>query len=236
MTSMILPRGTSALALLLCACGSGDPVRSEATATKTSSEAVQGRKAPADWGSAMLSLVPDRVDDRAATLADVTDAFSACTVDQPGGRSGSCPVERLVPSAPVSFKQLRYKLLAGDAGVRAIRFVACCGNNLPDPLAGQDVIRREKFCPDLTLVASQSARVYRISSPGKRDFVTAGRASGAGDSNLEAVTHTILLEPVEDGSECDALKSAEMEFGGSVATSPSEPLIQKADGLRMIEP
>lgn len=195
----------------VAACGSVDQVSGNDVPGETS--AVADEDVPQEWGAILMSLVGDRTNQSPPTIDQVKRAFSAaCEFGSGDGAvSALCKPVGVVDAAPQSFRDLRLQLLNQGPEVRAVRMTACCGSDLPDPLATQSVIRAEKLCPEITLVASQSAHVFRVSAPGKRDFVlgTIGHADGENRST----SHTLLLTPAEDGSECADLIAAEKDLG-----------------------
>ena len=199
------------LGLMLSACdggreqASGDPADPLVNTQRQSSDETQSR----GWGPLLLGLVPERGDQSAPSLARVRDALKDC--GQPSGEAGRCDLLGRGPALPgapsVSFE---IDSTSGDA--LAIRLSACCSAD-PDffrPIGDEAVILTELICSELTIVSSETVKAFRVSSPGKRDFIFArgSRTTPTGGR----VDLTMMLSPVEQIDECPSLAAAHAKF------------------------
>ena len=194
---------------LLAACSESNSNVAIPEEARASSLATSAASGPTSWGEAILNFVPSRSDSAITSEAEVKAQFAACRFGSSGIalRMGECPAEQLIPNRPRSIDKLQIQISSDGDTVPAMRLIVCCSDGGRQPFEDESVIRAEKLCPEVTLVASQSAHVFRISAPGKRDFVHAMISHGAGTQKV--VSHTILLAPSEAGSECSNIVAAD---------------------------
>jgi hypothetical protein len=207
---------------LLSVCSSKAPDRSDANRRDPKVKAIKGPRGETSWGDAALNLIPARSGIASTSEAQIKTQFAECHFGSvsTASRLGDCPADKMIPERPAGLDKLQIQILPGGDAAPAMRLVACCSKDSPQPLKGQLVIRAERLCPEVTLVASQSAHVYRVSAPGKRDFVQAEISYGTDDKKV--VGHTILLTPSEVGSECSDIVAADKALNTEFGT-PSAP-------------
>lgn len=174
---------------------------------------AQNQKSAAkEWEATVLNLIGDRFESEAPLLEPVKQAFSFCQFGS-NGSALDAKCEPSVSNAGSDLSELMVKLLPEGDRVKAIRLTACCSPAPREPFASQSVIRSEKFCPDVTFVASQSTRLHRVSAAGKQDFVAATVSNPS--SSKQTVSYTILLPPLRDGFECEDFAAVERALSGT---------------------
>ena len=110
----------------------------------------------------LVALAPDRFVQGAPGLAEARSILTLCSLAADG--TGKC---RDAGGAELTARvKQRTHLLLALAPAEAKTGTGQSG----DPLAGALVLRNELICPELTLMASQSVRAFRIAAPGKREF------------------------------------------------------------------
>ena len=91
-----------------------------------------------------------------------------------------------------------------------MRLISCC-SGVPDPFAKSTVIKTEIMCPEMTIVASDLARVFRVSAAGKRDFVYSLMSRQT--AGQQTTSSTVHLGAVAPGEECAAIVGSDHSLG-----------------------
>jgi len=193
----------SAAVLLLPGCGEEPAAAPRENKTDTTIAQAAGATAR-PLAARLLELAPAREEDSAPAAGHVQALLPECLFADAGlgpEARGSCDLtvggERATIEARLH--------VAGEQAT-ALRLAAPHGAVLSPP-GGQSTLRSELLCRDLTLVASASTQVHRISAPGKRDLVyVESRDPAGGEASL-----ILLLSPVAPGAECAAI-AAESDF------------------------
>lgn len=203
------------LSVLLCACdSSGEPVPAVPVGQLNNalpSEAV--RTTALSWGSALLGLIPERGDPSTPSLVRVRKAFEACISTGQAAQDARCDLRgpsRAAGDGPT----VAVKIDPSGAEARVVRLSACCSSDTDffQPFRTEPVILTELICSELTFVASETVKAFRVTSPGKRDFVYAigSRSTPAG----RHVEMSMWLSPLEPGDECSSLAGAHGNSAG----------------------
>jgi hypothetical protein len=140
-------------ALLAAGCGS----RQEAD-NRADRKAAAASAAAAGLSDQLLALAPGRFDEQPLTADAARSALRSCSFGPEF--AGEC---RQADGTP-----LQAAVQGGDPLL--VRLWQDGRSDL-DVLAGASAIRSEMLCPELTLMASESARAFRVTAPGKKDFV-----------------------------------------------------------------
>ncbi|QNN67119.1 hypothetical protein H9L13_10870 [Sphingomonas lutea] len=155
------------------------------------------------WGAKILSLVPDRNSIALPSASTVKSTFRACALRGIDKLEGRCNLdaEAAVEGAPA----VRIAIFLSEEGAKALHLQACCSDDdeFFKPIAGQAVLRSELFCSELTITASESVQAFRVTAPGKRDFLYSRQEQGLPEGR--AIIQKVLLTAVEPGDECSAL-------------------------------
>lgn len=174
--------------------------------------------APASWGEMLLELIPGKLDSNPVSAETVRATLTNCAF----GRDGAAAFQAdcsAVGTSQAPGVAVRVVIGKTDGPVAAVRLTACCGDGdeFFQPLANERIIRTELMCPEITIVASDSAKTFRISAPGKRDvlYLAISNVVPTGKS----VSHTFLLAPGEGENECAALASAEIKLDTQIVES-----------------
>lgn len=206
---------TVGLCIRLCACDG----RSEQTITEPAGALPEtgppgrGAARPQGWGAMLLGLIPERGDQSVPSVARVREALGECVAEQPGPAAGRCDLLGRAPSAPGA-PSVGVQIDRAGSNAAAVRLSACCSSdpNFFRPIQDAPVVRTELMCPEMTIVSSDTVQAFRVSSPGKRDFVYAkgSRTTAAGGR----IDLTILLSPVDQSDECSTLAEAHAKITG----------------------
>jgi len=193
--------------LLLPGCGEEPAATPPEIKTDTAIAQTAARPLP----TRLLELVPAREEDSAPPAGDVRALLPECHFADAGTgpeARGSCDVT--VEGKPATIEA---RLHVTGEQASALRLSTPNGANLGAP-GGRSTLRSELLCPDVTLVASASIQVYRVSTPGKRDLVyLESRDPAGGEASL-----ILLLNPVASGAECAAIAAESDFFEGHSAT------------------
>ncbi|WP_118857267.1 hypothetical protein [Sphingomonas mesophila] len=159
-----------------------------------------GQRSPdrGGWGERLLSIVPARSETGLPTVDSLQRALAPC-----GPGQSPCNLAARPGDGPT----VKVTMDATSQGVRTVALAACCSDQ-PDffsPLESLALIRTTLFCPELTIAASQPVEAFRVSAPGRRDFVytTATESTPAGQS----ITFTAHFATIETGKECKAISA-----------------------------
>jgi hypothetical protein len=200
------------LALAVVAGCRGAPENSATNPNRN--EAGSSAPAPAssakrDWGERLLSLVPSRDDPSLPKLPLARAAFSDCQPTGAQSMSMQCNLHGGPSSQAPAESSLNVQLRTQGGRVSGISLTACCSDDVAAfrPILSSQVLGSELLCSALTFVASDSVHAYRVSAPGKQDFVymRTERATPEG----RTVNLLLLLQPIEPGDECTALQDAQ---------------------------